>query len=128
MTPEQKARVSIDALLVAAGWHVCGVAGANIRASTGFAIREFPLNPGVGFADFLAYVNGKACGGIEAKKQGAVRVIHPVQMPLLPRAERARIVSEVGRHMSIFCAVEADANLQRAQAQRKTTLMEGFSC
>ena len=46
MTPEQKARVSIDALLVAAGWHVCNVANANIHASTGVAIREFPLNTG----------------------------------------------------------------------------------
>jgi len=40
MTPEQKARVSIDALLVAAGWHVCNVADANIHASTGVAIRK----------------------------------------------------------------------------------------
>lgn len=40
MTPEQKARVSIDALLVAAGWHVCNVADANIHATTGVAIRE----------------------------------------------------------------------------------------
>lgn len=31
MTTEQKARVSIDALLVAAGWHVCNVADAAIR-------------------------------------------------------------------------------------------------
>ena len=30
MTPEQKARVSINALLVQAGWHVCNVADANI--------------------------------------------------------------------------------------------------
>ena len=71
MTPEQKARVSIDALLVAAGWHVCNVADANIHAATGVAIREFPLNTGFGFADYLLYVNGKACGVIEAKKQGA---------------------------------------------------------
>jgi len=71
MTPEQKARVSIDALLVAAGWHVCNVADANIHASTGVAIREFPLNTGFGFADYLLYVNGKACGVIEAKKEGA---------------------------------------------------------
>jgi type I restriction enzyme R subunit len=71
MTPEQKARVSIDALLTAAGWHVCNVANANIHAATGVAIREFPLNPGFGFADYLLYVNGKACGVIEAKKQGA---------------------------------------------------------
>lgn len=71
MTPEQKARVSIDALLVQAGWHVCNVADANIHAATGVAIREFPLNTGFGFADYLLYVNGKACGVIEAKKQGA---------------------------------------------------------
>ena len=71
MTPEQKARVSIDALLQQAGWHVCNVANANIHASTGVAIREFPLNNGFGFADYLLYVNGKACGVIEAKKQGA---------------------------------------------------------
>lgn len=71
MTPEQKARVSIDALLQQAGWHVCNVSNANIHASTGVAIREFPLNNGFGFADYLLYVNGKACGVIEAKKQGA---------------------------------------------------------
>jgi hypothetical protein len=35
------------------------------------AIREFPLNSGFGFADYLLYVNGKACGVILAKKQGA---------------------------------------------------------
>ena len=71
MTPEQQARVSIDALLMAAGWHICDVPDANIHASTGVAIREFPLNTGFGFADYLLYVNGKACGVIEAKKQGA---------------------------------------------------------
>ena len=75
MTPEQKARVSIDTLLVAAGWHVCNVADANLHAESGdvkgVAIREFPLNNGFGFADYLLYVNGKACGVIEAKKQGA---------------------------------------------------------
>ncbi len=51
MTPEQKARVGIDALLAAAGWHVCNMADANIHASTGVAIREFPLDSGYGFAD-----------------------------------------------------------------------------
>lgn len=70
MTPEQKARVSIDALLVQAGWHVCNVADANIHAATGVAIRQFPLNPGFGFADHLHYVNGKDCSVIEAKKEG----------------------------------------------------------
>ena len=71
MTPEARARQTIDALLTAAGWHVCDVASANLQAATGVAIREFPLNPGHGFADYLLYVNGKACGVIEAKKEGA---------------------------------------------------------
>ncbi len=71
MSPEARARQTIDALLTAAGWHVCDVASANIRAATGVAIREFPLNAGHGFADYLLYVNGKACGVIEAKKEGA---------------------------------------------------------
>ena len=75
MTPEARARQTIDALLTAAGWHVCDVANANLRAGDGVvkgvAIREFPLNAGHGFADYLLYVNGKACGVIEAKKEGA---------------------------------------------------------
>ncbi|WP_180129182.1 hypothetical protein [Rhodoferax sp. BLA1] len=40
MTPEQKARVSIDTLLAAAGWHVCHVPRANLHAATGVAFRE----------------------------------------------------------------------------------------
>ena len=75
MTPEARARQTIDALLTAAGWHVCDVASVNLHAGSGavkgVAIREFPLNPGHGFADYLLYVNGKACGVIEAKKEGA---------------------------------------------------------
>lgn len=75
MTPEARARQTIDALLIAAGWHVCDVANANIHAGEGavkgVAIREFPLNPDHGYADYLLYVNGKACGVIEAKKEGA---------------------------------------------------------
>ncbi|MCX8114953.1 MAG: type I restriction endonuclease, partial [Burkholderiaceae bacterium] len=35
------------------------------------ALREFELNPGHGTADYLLYVDGKAAGVIEAKKQGA---------------------------------------------------------
>jgi len=70
MLPEAKARVQIDQLLQAAGWHVCNINQVNLHATQGVAIREFPLNPGHGFADYLLYVNGKACGVIEAKKEG----------------------------------------------------------
>ncbi len=69
--PEQQAREEIDRLLQAAGWRVCDLAAANIHAARGVAIREFPLETGFGFADYLLYVDGKAAGIIEAKKQGA---------------------------------------------------------
>lgn len=69
-TPEQSARSTIDALLVAAGWAVQDAAAANIHAAQGVAIREFPLKSGHGFADDLLYVDGKAAGVIETKKEG----------------------------------------------------------
>lgn len=69
MTPEALARQTIDALLMKAGWHVLDASQANIHAARGVAIREFPL-PGYGFADYLLYVDGKAAGVIEAKKEG----------------------------------------------------------
>jgi type I restriction enzyme R subunit len=69
--PEQQAREEIDRLLAAAGWHVCDYAQANLHAARGIALREFPLEAGHGFADYLLYVDGKAAGIVEAKKQGA---------------------------------------------------------
>jgi len=66
---EATARKKIDALLALAGWYVCDATAANIHAARGVAIREFPL-PGHGFADYLLYIDGKAAGVIEAKKEG----------------------------------------------------------
>ena len=68
--PEQRAREKIDQLLQAARWHVWDAAASNIHAARGVAIREFPLKSGHGFADYLLYVDGKAAGVIEAKKEG----------------------------------------------------------
>lgn len=69
--PEQDARREIDRLLAAAGWAVQGVAAADLHAARGVALREFALNPGHGHADYLLYVDSKACGVVEAKKKGA---------------------------------------------------------
>ncbi|MBK8163556.1 MAG: DEAD/DEAH box helicase family protein [Gammaproteobacteria bacterium] len=68
--PEQQARETIDRLLTQAGWVVCDVDKAHITAHRGVAIREFPLKTGHGEADYLLYVDGKAAGVIEAKKEG----------------------------------------------------------
>lgn len=43
MTPEQQARVSIDALLQQAGWHVCSMADANIHATSGVDVVDHRL-------------------------------------------------------------------------------------
>jgi type I restriction enzyme R subunit len=70
LNPEAQARENIDRLLIAAGWHVCDMTDANMHAAKGVAIREFPLESGYGFADYLLYIDGKAAGIIEAKKEG----------------------------------------------------------
>ena len=67
-TPEERARLKIDALLEAAGWLVQDKDAFDRRAGRGVAVREFGL-PG-GEADYLLFVEGKAAGAIEAKKEG----------------------------------------------------------
>jgi type I restriction enzyme R subunit len=68
--PEEIARVAIDQLLTAAGWHVQDAKAANLHAGLGVAIREFPLKDGHGSADYMLYVAHKAAGVLEAKKEG----------------------------------------------------------
>ena len=43
----------------------------NLYASSGVAVREFPLKAGHGTADYLLYVNQKAAGVVEAKPEGS---------------------------------------------------------
>jgi len=69
--PEEEARAEIDRLLTAAGWSVQDFKAADIHAARGVVLREFQLNPGHGFADYLFYIDGRAAGIIEAKKVGA---------------------------------------------------------
>ena len=69
-TPEQRARLDIDAALEAAGWIIQDRAAMNLAAGPGVAVREFPMARGHGFADYLLFVNGKAVGALEAKPAG----------------------------------------------------------
>ena len=70
MTPEQKARQEIDVALAQAGWIVQNFDDRNLGAGQGVAIREMPMAPGFGAADYLLYVDRKALGVVEAKKLG----------------------------------------------------------
>src|SRR5437667_3882871 len=70
LTPEARARVRIDEMLVLAGWAVQGYGAVNLSAHPGVAVREFVLAPGHGRADYLLFVDGSAVGALEAKKEG----------------------------------------------------------
>ena len=76
LTPEQRAREKIDRQLAAAGWRVQDYRDMDIHASSGVAVREYPLTwredgePRSGFADYLLYADGKAIGVVEAKPAG----------------------------------------------------------
>lgn len=67
-TPEQKARLLIDAQLEAAGWVVQDREDMNPGAGLGVAVREFPMSGGP--CDYLLLIDRKACGVIEAKPEG----------------------------------------------------------
>jgi len=69
LTPEDKARQTIDRLLAQAGWKIQDRREANLSGPGGVAIREFPM-PGYGEADYLLFVDGKALGVVEAKRDG----------------------------------------------------------
>ncbi|MCD4747742.1 MAG: DEAD/DEAH box helicase family protein [Thermoanaerobaculales bacterium] len=69
-SPEQEARVQIDAQLVESGWVVQNPDEINLSAGQGVAIREFKLKQGHGYADYLLFVDDQAVGVLEAKKVG----------------------------------------------------------
>ena len=66
MTPEDKARKPIDARLEQSGWVLQDMQTANLAASLGVAIREFPTDSGP--VDYALFVDGKPVGVVEAKK------------------------------------------------------------
>jgi type I restriction enzyme R subunit len=70
MTPEQKARETIDELFHHAGWEVQDREAMSLFDSSrpGVAVREVYLS--TGYADYLLFVEGKALGAIEAKRAG----------------------------------------------------------
>ncbi|MEW5903584.1 MAG: DEAD/DEAH box helicase family protein [Pseudomonadota bacterium] len=65
--PEQKARDTIDALLEQAGWVVQSKNKFDPSAGLGIAVREYQTD--IGPADYVLFVDRKACGVIEAKKE-----------------------------------------------------------
>ncbi|MEO5730078.1 MAG: hypothetical protein ABI134_17070 [Byssovorax sp.] len=52
------------------GWVVQDYEDLDIDVARGVVVREFPLAPGFGFADYLLYIDGEACGVPQAKRAG----------------------------------------------------------
>lgn len=67
--PEALAREKIDALLEQAGWVVQSRDEMNVTLPA-VAVREFRLERGHGYADYLLFVDGRPIGVCEAKKTG----------------------------------------------------------
>ena len=65
--PEQKARDRIDTLLKQAGWTVQNTKKIDLNAGLGQAVREYQTD--VGPADYVLFVDKKAVGVIEAKRE-----------------------------------------------------------
>lgn len=65
--PEQISRDIIDSQLRSCGWIVQNIKQINLHAGCGVAVKEYITD--VGPADYVLFVNGKACGVIEAKRE-----------------------------------------------------------
>ena len=65
--PEQKARDNIDTLLNQAGWVVQSAKKIDLNVGLGQAVREYQTDAGP--ADYVLFVDKKAIGVIEAKRE-----------------------------------------------------------
>jgi type I restriction enzyme R subunit len=65
---EAETREEIDQKLIAAGWVIQDKKQLNLYESLGVAVREMDTDTGA--ADYMLFVGGKACGIIEAKREG----------------------------------------------------------
>ena len=70
LTPEARARLTIDEKLKLAGWYVQTWPKVNLGEGLGVVVREYPTDTGP--ADYLLFVNRKAVGVIEAKKDETI--------------------------------------------------------
>ena len=75
--PEQKARDTIDALLKQAGWVVQSAKKIDLNVGLGQAVREYYTD--IGPADYVLFVDKKAVGVIEAKKEDLAHKLTEVE-------------------------------------------------
>ena len=75
LDPEDRSRHElINPALKSAGWVIQPFKSADVFASKGVAVEYFPMGWGVGEADYVLFIDGKAAGIVEAKKEGETLV------------------------------------------------------
>lgn len=96
MTPptdkdEAQTRKVIDEKLTSAGWEIQDAKALNFKAGAfgvhGIAVREYPTATGP--ADYMLFIDGRACGIVEAKREGASLVQVDEQSIRYARSELA---------------------------------------
>ncbi|MCG6937760.1 MAG: restriction endonuclease subunit R, partial [Gammaproteobacteria bacterium] len=65
---EAETREEIDNKLIAAGWVIQDKSRLNLYESLGVAVREMDTDTGP--ADYMLFIDGLACGIVEAKREG----------------------------------------------------------
>jgi type I restriction enzyme R subunit len=68
MTPEEKARQQIDAMLTASGWLIQDYKALTLGTARDIALREVPVHSGR--CDYLLIFDRVPLGVVEAKKEG----------------------------------------------------------
>jgi len=133
-TPEDQARETIDTLLTQAGWVIQDAKQVNLSASRGVVIRNFPLQQGHGFADYLFYSDGKAAGVIEGKQTTNLASLNLTKLsafpiPLPSASEQKEIVAEDEGRLSVIDELEVtvEAIFTRAVRLWQSILQQGFS-
>ena len=66
-TPEQAARLKIDAKLAEAGWIVQNNKAIDFNAGLGIVVREYQTD--VGPADYILFIDRQPVGVVEAKAE-----------------------------------------------------------
>ena len=66
--PEAETREAIDQKLELAGWAIQDKNRINLYEKLGVAVREMDTDTGP--ADYMLFIDGKACGILEAKREG----------------------------------------------------------
>jgi type I site-specific restriction endonuclease len=84
--PEARARARIDQALTEAGWTLQDRDDMNLAAADAIAVREFKLDRGHGYVDYMLFLDGHPVGVCEAKPAGTalIGVEHQVKKYVNP--------------------------------------------